>query len=160
MTCLSDLLKLHNCLDEMFFEHQRDLLHFEFEKAFQALLKYETALLIHMRDEEEIVLPVYAKYDDIPRVGDAKLFFDEHEKMRAYVGMFLEATEKLSASPAHEAELLMLLDREAFYKRLTGHHDKREHDFLYPILDERTTSAEKSQLLGRVRWKIENISAA
>lgn len=160
MINLSVLLQLHNRLDEMFFEHQRALLHFDFEKAIAALRRYESALLVHMHDEEDVLLPVYKGYKDIPRGGDAKLFFDEHEKMRAYVTMFLDETAKLAASKPPEEALLRLLDREAFYKRLTAHHDKREHDILYPILDERTTEAEKVDLLGHVTREFEASPAA
>lgn len=160
MDNLSVLLQLHHRLDQMFFEHQWALLHFDFEKAVAALRRYESALLVHMHDEEDVLLPVYMEYKDIPRGGGAKLFFDEHEKMRAYVAMFLDETAKLAASKRPEEGLLRLLDREAFYKRLAGHHDKREHDILYPILDEKTTAAEKADLLRRVTREFDAIPAA
>lgn len=159
MENLSDLLKLHIQLDGMFSEHQHALLHFEFEKAAAALRRYEAALLIHMSDEEEVLLPIYREYGDLPKGGDAKIFSDEHEKMLGYVKMFAQETAKLAAVKEPENRLLMLLDREAFYKRLSGHHDKREHDILYPILDERTSPAKKAELLGRVTRGFENLPA-
>ncbi|MBK9155365.1 MAG: hypothetical protein IPM25_14320 [Chloracidobacterium sp.] len=48
-----DLLGLHGDLDEMFFEHQKALLHMDFEKALRLLRLYRDALFEHMQDEEE-----------------------------------------------------------------------------------------------------------
>ena len=49
--------------------------------------------------------------------------------------------------------LLQLLDREAFYLRLCSHHDRREGDFLYPMLDELLSDKEKHEMLDRVRLR-------
>ena len=150
MKTFSDLLLLHRGIDDMFFAHQCALLHFEFGTALFLLERYESALLRHMRDEEEFLLPLYDKRCPATRAGAAKIFFDDHEKMRAFVKLFKEETAKLADNPRPETVLLMLLDREAFYKRLCSHHDRRESETLYPSLDEFTSEAEKRDLLSRV----------
>lgn len=58
METLSELLHLHDDLDGMFFDHQCALLRFDFNKAFRLLEAYESALLIHMKDEEDVLTPI------------------------------------------------------------------------------------------------------
>jgi hemerythrin-like domain-containing protein len=143
-------MKVHRLIDDMFFEHQRALLHFEFEKALTSLEVYESTLIRHMQDEEEVLRPVYAELASLPGAGAAKLFFDDHEKMRGYVESFKEKTARLASEPDIDRALLQLLDREAFYLRLCGHHDKRETEFLYPILEDSLSETEKEMLLSEI----------
>ena len=150
MARINDLMKVHRLIDDMFFEHQRALLHFEFEKALTSLEVYESTLIRHMQDEEEVLLPVYAELASLPGAGAAKLFFDDHEKMRGYVESFKEKTARLASEPDIDRALLQLLDREAFYLRLCGHHDKRETEFLYPILEDSLSETEKEMLLSEI----------
>lgn len=153
MNAISDLLKFHDDLDVFFRRHQFSLLHFEFAEALKHLEEYERNLRAHMRDEEDILLPIYAERAEIPRGGGVKLFLDEHEKMLAHIVLFKEQTAKLAGEPQPEEGLILLLDRESFYKRLGAHHDHREHDYLYPILDQITTDAEKAEILQRAEAK-------
>jgi len=141
------LLDLHAELDDVFAEHQFALLHFDFELALERLRDYERRLLAHMIDEEENLIPLYGQRAEIPKGGAPKLFIDEHEKMRAHVTLFAEETEMLRSEGRPEAKLLMLLDREAFYKRLCGHHDIRERETLYPVLDTVTDARERAALI-------------
>ena len=150
MARINDLMKVHRLIDDMFFEHQRALLHFEFEKALTSLEVYESTLIRHMQDEENVLLPVYGEISSVPGAGAAKLFYDDHEKMRGYVESFKEKTARLGSEPDVDRALLQLLDREAFYLRLCGHHDKRETEFLYQILEERLSDVEKRQLLSSI----------
>ena len=155
MKKLSELLDLHVALDGMFFEHQSALLRFEFEAALDCLDRYEACLLVHMQDEENVLLPVYAERAVIDRSGTVQMFRDEHAKMRAFIELFKRQIGKLASEPHPNAGLIMLLDREAFYKRLVSHHDKREREFLFPALDSVTSDAEKVELLGRVTCSFE-----
>lgn len=150
MRSISDILKFHDDLDEYFRQHQIALLHFEFEAALERLLEYERNLRTHMQDEEKILLPIYAERAEIPRSGGVKLFLDEHEKMLAHIELFKEQTGKLISEDVPDDGLILLLDRESFYKRLTNHHDNREHDILFPILDQITTDEEKAEILSRI----------
>jgi hemerythrin-like domain-containing protein len=150
---ISDLLKFHDDLDVYFRKHQVALLHFDFGRALEHLLEYERNLRAHMGDEEEILLPIYAERAEIPRAGGVKLFLDEHEKLLAHLALFRAQTEKLAEMEHPEDGLILLLDRESFYKRLGSHHDHREHDILYPILDQITTDEEKADILARAAAK-------
>lgn len=160
MSNLSELLDLHNDLDEMFFAHQAALLHFNFDEAVTLLERYEDALTTHMQDEEDVLFPIYAERGEIPSGGKLQFFLDEHYKMREFVKLLKEEIVKLKDEAQPEAQLLFILDRESFYKRLCGHHDKRETDIMYPELDRITTDAEKTELLSRVTRSFSKSSAA
>jgi hemerythrin-like domain-containing protein len=158
MTYIKDLKNVHLLIDEMFFDHQKALLHFEFDKALTLLEMYQTTLIRHMQDEELILLPVYADRAAFSGAGAPKLFFDDHKKMRSFVELFLEKTAELKREPNKDKAILQLLDREAFYLRLCSHHDKRETDFLYPTLEEILTDVEKRDILARIDLKAETAS--
>lgn len=153
MAVISDLMKVHKMIDDLFFEHQRALLHFDFEKALGLLRAYESTLLSHMADEEDVLLPVYAERAEFPEAGAPKLYFDDHAKMRSYIELFKQRTSEIAAESEIERALLQLLDREAFYLRLCSHHDRRESNFLYPILDDLLSKGERRKLLDRVRLR-------
>ena len=150
MTYIKDLKRVHDLLDEMFFDHQKALIHFEFEKALTLLETYEAVLLRHMQDEELTLLPVYAERAVFSGAGSPKLFFDDHTKMRSYVEVFKEKTSELSSAADFDRALLKLLDREAFYLRLCSHHDKRETDFLYPLLEQLLSEDEERSLMSQI----------
>ena len=158
MTYINDLKRVHHLIDEMFFDHQKALIHFEFNKALTLLEMYETVLLRHMQDEEMVLLPVYSERAKFAGAGAPKLFFDDHEKMRKFVELFKKKTVDLRRSIDLDKALLQLLDREAFYLRLCSHHDKRETDFLYPILEEILSDDEKYDLMSRVDLKGDTVS--
>jgi hemerythrin-like domain-containing protein len=150
---ISDLLGFHDDLDVWFRLHQVALLRFDFAKALEHLLQYESGIRGHMRDEENYLLPIYAERAEIPKSGGVQLFLNEHEKMLAYVRLFNEQTEKLISESEPEDGLILLIDREAFYKRLSSHHNRREREILYPMLDEITTADEKAAILERAEGK-------
>ncbi|MBS1793098.1 MAG: hypothetical protein JSS81_04550 [Acidobacteria bacterium] len=152
MRNLSELLLLHNDLDELFFAHQTALLHFEFDRALAILEDYERELWTHIRDEEDILMPVYKERASQPRGAGFQLFLDDHHRMSEFVKLLKPEIEKLAADPAPEKQLIWLLDRESFFKKLCGHHDKRETDIFYPEMDRITTDEEKLALLDRVKW--------
>lgn len=150
MTSFSSLLEVHTQLDEIFEQHQFALLHFEFVNSLERLRHYENLILSHMTDEEEILLPLYADRAEVEKGGAVKLFLDEHEKMRQHVTLFKRTVEQLSIERHPEKTLLMLLDRESFYKRLCSHHDLRESGILYPALDKLTDASERSEILSLI----------
>lgn len=82
--------------------------------------------------------------------GSPKLFFDDHAKMRSYVEVFKQRASELPSEPDVDRALLQLLDREAFYLRLCSHHDKRETDYLYPILEQLLSEDEERSLMSQI----------
>lgn len=156
---IEDLKRVHDLIDEMFFDHQKALLHFEFDRALTLLEMYETVLIRHMNDEEAILLPVYSERAVSSGAGSPKYFFDDHAKMRSYVAVFKQKTAALRSVPDLDRALLKLLDREAFYLRLCSHHDKRETDFLYPILEQVLSDDEERSLMSQIDLDADRASA-
>jgi hypothetical protein len=146
----SDVLALHRELEEMFYEHQRALLDFNFRAALERLRAYEAALVAHMRDEVELLLPLNAEPAEIERGGAKEFFLLEHEKMRRHVAHFRAELPKLVGMAEPSRALIKLLDQETTYKHIVEHHGEREEKFLYPALELVTTEAERDELLPRL----------
>lgn len=146
-----DLLQVHTRLDDLFLEHQRALLRLDLAAAQAALEAYALELLAHMRDEEELMLPIYGERAEAPVGGTAEIFFGEHNKLRQYVALFAEAMRKLEDTDDLEKGVIWLLDSQTTFKRLHVHHDTREKKMLYPLLDEVTTEAERRELFSLLK---------
>jgi hypothetical protein len=150
MKNLSELLGIHGELEKLFFEHQRHLIRFEFDAALTSLERYQLAIVKHIGDEDEHLLPIYAERGEQLKGGAVRMFYDEHEKIKAHLELFINEVRNLPDEAEPEARLIWLLEREGFYKKLCDHHDIRETRFLYPELDRITSDSEKAKLLGRV----------
>ncbi len=154
MKSFSDLLALHRQLDERFFEHQRALMRLDLNRAAMALNTFEAELLAHIRDEEELMIPLYRERATAPVGGAAEIFLGEHDKLRQYLVLFREELAKLAAADDLERGVLFLVDSQHIFKRLLVHHDTRERKFLYPLLDQMTTEGEKLALFQRVKLPV------
>lgn len=153
MRKLSELLDLHKDFEDLFLVHQKKLLHFKFDEALEILNQYEAALLTHIKDENENLIPIYAERGNIAKGGAVQMFYDDHEKLANHVALFKEEIANLPNVEDIEERLLWILEREAFFKKLCDHHDIRETNFLYPELDRITSDEEKIELLGKVTDK-------
>lgn len=151
MSNFLDLLALHRQLDELFFEHQRALMRLDLHAASQALANYETALLAHIADEEELMLPIYRERVQPPVGGAAEIFFGEHEKLRQYLSLFKQEMGRLRLEGDLERRVLFLIDSQHIFKRLLVHHDTREKNILYPLLNDCTGASEKETLLSALK---------
>lgn len=151
MITFQELLSLHRELDEMFFEHQRWLLLGEFETSLRRLEVYERALMTHMLDEEELLLPIYGSRVEAPVGGSIEIFLNEHQKLRDYLPLFVAEFSKLFAATDRERAIIFLLDSQTTFKKLLVHHDRREEKFLYSLLDEVTTPTERLSIFSKLR---------
>lgn len=152
MTALSVLLDLHHGLDAKFAEHQHALVRSEFDLALELLRRFESDLVAHMSDEEDILIPIYAERAEIESGGAVALFLNDHRKMLEWIKVFTEATKALKTEDRREPLLIQLLDRESFFKKLCTHHDIRETKFLYPELDRVTTDSERADIFERLSF--------
>jgi len=146
MKSFNDLLLIHRQLDAQFLEHQRALIRGNLVAALSHLEQYEKRLLDHIKDEEEILLPVFEIRVTPPVGGTAEIFRNEHIKIRDYVALLKAEVPKLSKAKDREQAVIFMLDSETTFKRLMVHHDNREHKFLYPQLDEVTSEAERAEI--------------
>jgi len=151
MKSFNDLLEIHKRLDELFLDHQRSLLRLDLMGASTALEAYTIELFAHMRDEEDVLIPLYRERAEAPVGGAAEIFLGEHDKMRQYLVLFKDALSKLDSAEDLEREVLWLLDSQHIFKRLLVHHDTREKKMLYPLLDQVTTEQERENLFASLK---------
>lgn len=149
-----DLLSLHRQLDELFFVHQSALMRLDHQKAAEALREFEKQLLLHIRDEEELMLPVYRERVAAPVGGTVAIFEGEHAKLRQYLALFKEELTGLKSAEDLERRVLFLIDSQHIFKRLLVHHDTRERKMLYPLLDEVVTETERVALLSSLELRL------
>lgn len=150
MKSFKDLLELHVELDDLFLKHQRALLRLELDAAEAALSEYSSRLLAHIRDEEEILMPLYRERVTAPIGGTPEIFLNEHEKLRRFMVLFREEIARIRIMDDVERGVLFLIDSQHLFKRLLVHHDNRESKILYPLLDEVTTEQERADLFARL----------
>jgi hemerythrin superfamily protein len=150
MKSFSDLLDLHQQLDDLFLEHQRALMRLDLNRAASLLDQYETQLLAHIRDEEDLMIPLYQQRAAAPIGAAAEIFLGEHEKLRHFLGLFKQEIAKIKQNDDIERGVLFLIDSQHLFKRLLVHHDTRERKMLYPLLDDVTTESERRQLFQRL----------
>jgi hemerythrin-like domain-containing protein len=143
------LLDVHATLKERFLQHQEALLDGDLTRALERLEEFERGLDRHIRDEEELLLPVYDRAGKIPG-GPPVLFIGEHKRMTELLADFKQALTSLTRSPEDPKRgLLWLLDRQATFKNLMEHHHLRESNLFYPALDRVTSDAERQEILSR-----------
>jgi hemerythrin-like domain-containing protein len=145
----SELLTVHAKLDEHFFVHQEHVLERRMREAELSLLRYVRLLTLHMRHEEELLLPLYARAEP-PRRYPLVLFTGQHQRMRELLAALHERVSALAAqSSVHARDVIALLDSERTYKHLSEHHDGAERQALFPTLDRVLDSAEELRQVER-----------
>lgn len=160
MKSFNHLLETHAQLDDLFLEHQRSLLRLDLAAASAALEAYEAELLAHMRDEEELMLPLYRERAEIPVGGTVEIFLGEHDKLRQFLVLFKQELVKLETVADLERGVLFLIDSQHLFKRLLVHHDNRERKMLYPLLDEVTTDEERETLFAALTLPVRTMAVA
>jgi iron-sulfur cluster repair protein YtfE (RIC family) len=152
---LLDLNKLHQELDQLFFEHQMALLKGEFPRSRNMLKAFERALLQHMKEEDEILLPIYRQRAAQIRGGDAEIFSAEHVKISEWMNRINLRASRLSRSDANWKEIISLFDDEAHFKKYMEHHSVREDRIFYPEVDRVVEEKEKEQLMRLLTFSLE-----
>ena len=152
-TFFLELLKLHERLNELFFRHQKALLSLDIDPAVEILWVYEEELLAHLKDEEELLLPLYQERAGKVPGGPVELFLGEHRKMRGFLQEFHKALVQMQGQEGSllRHSIIALMDRQCMYKCLMEHHSLREKNILYPWLDRITSDEERALLLGQCR---------
>ncbi len=140
----------HEAQEALFHRHQCCLVDRDLEEALLLLKRYRAMLLRHMRDEEEILLPIYEKGQVQPG-GKVHYFVQEHRKLLEFLdrikdgmGVLLEADGE-----AWYRALFAVLDLETTFKNIGEHHEAREEKFLFPGLDALLDGKARADVLAR-----------
>ena len=152
-----ELDRIHARLDEIFYRHQEAALGSRIGEAKGYLNDFEKGLRNHMRHEDQELIPLYEERKSRLEKGrqlSGEIYTHEHKKMLRIIGELkqkLDNLEKSGETPPRA--ILALLDRETAFKSLVEHHNLREHNHLYPVLDELTTTEERRELMRKFREK-------
>ena len=151
---LEPLLDLHQAMEILFVRHRLALMRVDTVEAMRTFHRFAQSMRIHVRQEDELVLPVYAKHSPaggFERGGSPELFKNEHEKITQHLTRIEEAMNALIRSTTNGDQralgCLELLDREKVFVDLLEHHDHRERLYLYPVLERILRPYEKFELL-------------
>lgn len=144
------LMDVHADLHEKFAVHRDHVVGLEFAKALELLEAFERDLRAHMEVEERFVLPLYSERVGKVRGGDPELFTLEHANILRNLDVAKESLRRLIADPrAGRRQAHEFLDQEWMVHHLIEHHDLREKNTLYPLLDQALSPEEREALLER-----------
>lgn len=153
MKSLLNLLEVHAALHEQFAVHRDFVVGLEFDRALAELEKFEKDLRLHMRAEEDYLLPLYKERVGHVPGGDPDFFTLEHENILRNLEVAKQSLRRLVASPsAGRRQAHEFLNEEGILRHLIDHHDLREKNILYPRLDAVISKEERESLLLRCGW--------
>lgn len=144
---LTEMNRIHEELEDLFFRHQRALLKRDYDLAANLLETYEAVLFAHMKEESEILLPIYQERAGQLRGGKADIFIGEHKRIVEWLNRLKLRLKRVHPSPEDDRGLLALLDDEAQYKKFLEHHTLREDRIFYPEVERVVTDSERKGLL-------------
>ncbi|HHI79812.1 MAG TPA: hemerythrin domain-containing protein [Planctomycetes bacterium] len=144
------LTDAHQAQKNLFHRHQCCLVDRDPDQAMRLLREYRAMLLRHMRDEEEILLPIYER-GVIQAGGKPEYFVQEHRKLLDFLDRIKDAMGALAEAegPDWYQSLFEVLDLETTFKNIGEHHEAREEQFLFPGLDLLLEGEERAEVLAR-----------
>ena len=143
---LSDINHIHIELSELFYHHQKALLQGDYPQAHLLMRQFEEAALTHMKEEEEILLPLYRQRATPIQGGDPEFFIQEHQKIVEFLSRLKFRLSRLTPSVDCK-DLISLLDDEAHFKKYMEHHILREDRILYPEVERVVNDKERTALI-------------
>jgi hemerythrin-like domain-containing protein len=142
----ADVNRIHEELNDLFYRHQKALLQGDYRQARRLMDLYEESSLAHMKEEEEILLPLYRQRATPIQGGDPEFFIQEHQKILEFLDRIKFRLARLAPSLDFK-DMIALLDDEAHYKKFVEHHALREDRILYPEVERVITEKEKDALI-------------
>ena len=144
----------HDRMMALFRTYQGGLMSLNLREARCGLESLRYELAVHMRVEEEVLMPLYKGLEQQPE-GGAPLFFEkEHAKLdRLLGGLFhdLEGLERIDCEGGLTREGALLVIEHGFtFKHLFEHHTSREDRAFYPSINESLSPAEREQAWRRM----------
>lgn len=100
------------------------------------LRRFSDEIRAHIRYEEEQLLPIFRRAGRISG-GAPELFINEHRKIEKALTRLLRSRRR---------DRVAIIEEEFRLKELLRHHDLREKNILYPVLDRVATPQERAIL--------------
>jgi len=151
------IVSCHQALDEFFLVHQEAVLLGHLEAARALLAGYAELHDLHMRFEDEHLIPALAALGDAAR-WPAALYDSEHRKIEQLLekvdARLVSIRPEPMSSRRFRRRLLALLDYERTFKGVSEHHQEREESGMLPELDRHRDAAWRAGVLAAflVRW--------
>lgn len=138
--------RTHDDLDDLFAAHQEQIIAQDFRLAAQLLDHYRDRLLLHVRQEDEHLLPLYSQRR-APRTRSGlpavEIYRAEHGRIRALIDKLCHEFRFLLRPQPSRLQVVAMIERESRLKRVLEHHTERERTELYVELNELTTAEER-----------------
>ena len=139
----------HFHLDELFLLQQEALLQAKLDNALIILRSYKTCHDLHMRFEDDKLIPEYASLPDQGR-WNATLYQQEHQKVlelyeKIEHGLNCLIEQDLKPSQLRR-NIIKLLDRQKSFKGLCEHHQEREESSLFVELDRQSDANWRAEM--------------
>ena len=143
------LATIHERLEACFLIHQERLLFGNLQGACALFRDYRDLLLLHIAHEDEILMPVFARIGQLKR-WPPELYRGEHQKLKGWLTRIERGLIHLTdMDQVSGRDLIAQIDLEGGLKRLLEHHDERERQNFFPVLDQVTQDEERASLLAR-----------
>lgn len=142
-----ELVRVHEELEELLIRHQEALVRLQRDRALKTFAIYAELLLLHIDHEDNILLPVFARKGRLKR-WPPELYSGEHDKMKAMLRRYGQSLEALPQEPTPRL-VIACIDEQGTLKRLHEHHDLREKENFFPVLDAVTDAEERTDLLAQ-----------
>ncbi len=141
---ISDLVLFHMYMEKLFASHQIALMQADPPAATSILYVLEELIHCHIKDEEELLLPLYEQHVyPVPPGGAIEFYRREHQQILGFLRRF-KAHQPFQQN---EISIVHYFDMCTMYKELLEHHHAREHTFLYRLLDQKLPVRQKRRIL-------------
>ena len=143
--------RCHHRLDDLFLLHQEAVILGKFDEALQLLNCFKELHHLHMRFEDDQLIPKLDGIDD-PVRWPASMYTVEHAKvqdlMEKTVTRLQSLREDRVSRQGVRRQIIDLLDEEKSFKGLCEHHQEREESGLLPELDSQTRDSWRAKIVG------------
>ena len=151
---IPDLNIFHDYMFDLFVAHQILIMRGEISAAVTMLEQFRELQIRHIRDEEELLLPLYQKYiNPVPPGGMVDFYLREHRQIQKFLGSLLVHLHRWENQ--NDKYLVDQFDRCFRFKDLIDHHDARERVFLYRLLDQKVSAGEQGKIMDKITDNIQ-----
>ena len=134
--------RCHRLLDRQYQDFLESLTALELEQAFACWQRFRNSLSKHIEFEETHVEPLTEAWE----ASTLTLIRADHSILKRLLPRLHQAFETIAGAPAPRSELVRQLDEFIKLRNVLQHHDLRENEHLYPLLEKQLTAERLREL--------------